>query len=63
MKSRWLAIAVALTGLSVTSWAQTQNPGSDGDDKDKPKSGDVQNAPAPPPAALPSQDDADIKRR
>src|SRR5437879_3045258 len=61
MKSRWLAIAVALAGLSVASWAQSKSPGSDQDDKDKPKSGDVQNAPTPPPAALPSQDDAQIK--
>ena len=61
MKSRWLAIAVALAGLSVASLAQSKSPGSDQDDKDKPKSGDVQNAPTPPPAALPSQDDAQIK--
>src|SRR5207302_10097493 len=39
----------------------TQNPSSDGDDKGKPKAGDVQNAPAQPPAALPTQDDDQMK--
>jgi predicted Zn-dependent protease len=51
---------------------QTQNPGQTqtqtptqvpvpDPDKDQPKAGDVQNAPAQPPAALPTQDDGQIK--
>ena len=58
MKSRWLAIAMAMATFSVGPWtfAQVQD-----QDKDQPKSGDVQNAPAPAPAALPTQDDSQIK--
>jgi len=37
-----------------------QTPGSD-QDKDQPKASDVQNAPKPQPAALPTQDDSQIK--
>jgi len=39
---------------------QTQTPGSD-QDKDQPKASDVQNAPKPQPATLPTQDDSQIK--
>jgi len=58
MKLRWLAISVALTAFSAGSWtlAQVQD-----QDKDQPKAGDVQNAPAQPPANLPTQDDSQIK--
>ncbi len=58
MKLRWLAIAVALAAFSAGSWTLAQV--SD-QDKDQPKSGDVQNAPAQAPAALPTQDDSQIK--
>ncbi|MGA7401239.1 MAG: M48 family metallopeptidase [Candidatus Sulfotelmatobacter sp.] len=41
---------------------QTQTPGPVPDqDKGQPKAGDVQNAPAQPPATLPTQDDSQIK--
>jgi len=58
MKLRWLAISVALAAFSAESWtlAQVQD-----QDKDQPKAGDVQNAPAQPPANLPTQDDSQIK--
>jgi predicted Zn-dependent protease len=39
---------------------QTQNPAPD-QDKGQPKAADVQNAPKPAPAALPTQDDSQIK--
>jgi predicted Zn-dependent protease len=39
---------------------QTQNPAPD-QDKGQPKAADVQNAPKPAPAALPAQDDSQIK--
>src|SRR5580700_11360800 len=58
MKLRWLAIAVGLAAFSAGPCSQAQV--SD-QDKDQPKSGDVQNAPAQKPAALPTQDDSDIK--
>src|SRR6202451_348973 len=58
MKSRWLAISVALAAFSAGPWTMAQV--SD-QDKDQPKAGDVQNAPAPPPANLPTQDDSQIK--
>ncbi|MGB8917831.1 MAG: M48 family metallopeptidase [Candidatus Sulfotelmatobacter sp.] len=77
MKLRWLAIAAGLAAFSASPWtlAQTQpgqNPGQTqtqtptqvpvpDPDKDQPKAGDVQNAPAQPPAALPTQDDGQIK--
>ncbi|HKU25274.1 MAG TPA: M48 family metalloprotease, partial [Candidatus Sulfotelmatobacter sp.] len=72
MKLRWLAIAVGLAAFSATPWTfaqtqtpgqnspQTQAPGSD-PDQGQPKAGDVQNAPKQPPAALPTQDDSQIK--
>jgi predicted Zn-dependent protease len=77
MKLRWLAIAVALAACSAGPWtmaqqtqspgqtqaqtqAQTQTPTKD-PDKDQPKAADVQNAPAQAPAALPTQDDSQIK--
>ena len=58
MKCRGLALGVALAVFSAGSWmlAQVQDP-----DKDQPKAGDVQAKPAPPPAALPTSDDGDIK--
>ncbi len=52
MKLRWLAIAVALAAFSAGPWTLAQV--SD-QDKDQPKSGDVQNAPKQEPAALPTQ--------
>src|SRR5580693_650588 len=58
MKLRWLAIAMALAAFSVGSWTFAQV--SD-QDKDQPKSGDVQNAPAQAPASLPTADDSQIK--
>jgi beta-barrel assembly-enhancing protease len=58
MKLRWPAIAVALAAFSAAPWTLAQV--SD-QDKDQPKSTDVQNAPAQKPAALPTQDDSDIK--
>jgi predicted Zn-dependent protease len=58
MKLRWLAIAVALAAFSAGSWTLAQV--SD-QDKDQPKAGDVQNAPAQKPASLPTQDDSQIK--
>ena len=72
MKFRWLAIAIGLAAFSVEPWtfAQTQNPGQNspqtqtpGNDPDagQPKAGDVQNAPKQKPAALPTQDDSQIK--
>jgi predicted Zn-dependent protease len=76
MKSRWLAIASALAAFSagLGTQAQTQNPPptqtqtqtqsqppSQDPDKDQPKAADVQNAPKQAPAALPTQDDSQIK--
>jgi predicted Zn-dependent protease len=72
MKSRWLVIAVALAAFSAVPWtqAQTQNPSQTPNqtqppthdpDNGQPKAADVQNAPAQPPAALPTQDDSQIK--
>jgi len=58
MKLRWLAIAMALAAFSVgpCTFAQVSD-----EDKDQPKSGDVQNAPKQAPATLPTQDDSQIK--
>jgi predicted Zn-dependent protease len=74
MKLRWLAIGIAMAAFSAVPWtqAQTQNPGQTqtqtqtqnpipDQDQGQPKAGDVQAAPAPPPAALPSKDDDAIK--
>src|SRR6266403_3235070 len=61
MKFRWLAITVALAAFSAGPWTQAQV--SD-PDKDQPKAGDIQktpDAPAKPPAVLPTQDDSQIK--
>jgi len=68
MKLRWLAISVALAAFSAGPWmlaqtqdpTQTQPPAHD-PDNGQPKAGEVQNAPAQPPAALPSKDDDQIK--
>jgi beta-barrel assembly-enhancing protease len=71
MKMRCLAIAAALAAFSAVPWtqAQTQNPGqsptqqapTSDPDQGQPKAGDVQNAPKQAPAALPTQDDSQIK--
>jgi beta-barrel assembly-enhancing protease len=58
MKVKWLAIAVGLAAFSVGPWTFAQV--SD-QDKDQPKSGDVQNAPKQAPASLPTADDSQIK--
>jgi predicted Zn-dependent protease len=58
MKLRWLAIAAALAAFSAGPWTMAQV--SD-QDKDQPKSGDVQNAPKQAPASLPTADDSQIK--
>jgi len=58
MKSRWLAVTVAFAAFGAGPWTLAQV--SD-QDKDQPKSGEVQNAPAQPPASLPTQDDSQIK--
>jgi predicted Zn-dependent protease len=58
MKAKWLAIAVGLAAFSVGPWTFAQV--SD-QDKDQPKSGDVQNAPKQAPASLPTADDSQIK--
>jgi predicted Zn-dependent protease len=62
MKSKWLAIGVALAAFSAGPWTQAQNPNPNPDqDKDHPKASDVQGRPAPPPAALPTADDSQVK--
>jgi predicted Zn-dependent protease len=58
MKFRWLAISVALAAFSAGSWTLAQV--SD-QDKDQPKSGEVQNAPAQKSASLPTKDEDQIK--
>jgi len=58
MRFRWLAIAAAVAAFSAGPWTMAQV--SD-QDKDQPKSGDVQNAPKQAPAALPTADDSQIK--
>jgi beta-barrel assembly-enhancing protease len=71
MKSRWLAISVVVA-FSAAPWtlAQTQNQGqtqtqtqapTQDPDQGQPKAADVQNAPKQAPAALPTQDDSQIK--
>jgi predicted Zn-dependent protease len=57
MKLRWLAIAVGLAAFSAGPWTFAQV--SD-QDKDQPKSGDVENAPKQAPASLPTADDSQI---
>jgi predicted Zn-dependent protease len=70
MKSRWFAISVVVAAFSAVPWtlAQTQNPGqtqtqapTQDPDQGQPKAADVQNAPKQAPAALPTQDDSQIK--
>jgi beta-barrel assembly-enhancing protease len=74
MKLRWSATAVALAAFSAGPWtlAQTQDPGqtqtpsqtqtpTHDPDNGQPKAADVQNAPQQAPAALPTQDDSQIK--
>jgi len=68
MKSRWLAVFVAMAVFSAGPWTlaqtqgsgQTQTPTQD-PDNGQPKAGDVQNAPAQAPASLPTKDDDQIK--
>jgi predicted Zn-dependent protease len=57
MKFRWLVTGVAMAAFSAVPWTMAQ----DQDDKNQPKAGDVQNAPAQKPANLPTQDDSQIK--
>jgi beta-barrel assembly-enhancing protease len=71
MKSRWLAISVVVAfGAAPWTLAQTQNQGqtqtqtqapTQDPDQGQPKAADVQNAPKQAPAALPTQDDSQIK--
>ena len=71
MKFRWLTIAIGLAAFSAGPWtiAQTQSPSqnpqtqtpTNDPDQGQPKAGDVQNSPKLPPAALPTQDDSQIK--
>src|SRR5215831_15870139 len=71
MKFRWLAIAIGLAAFTAVPWTlgQAQNPGQNPQsqtpttdpDQGQPKAGDVQNAPKQAPAALPTQDDSQIK--
>jgi beta-barrel assembly-enhancing protease len=67
-----LAIAIALAAFSAVPWTfpQTQNPSQNppqtqtpttDPDQGQPKAGDVQGAPKQAPAALPTQDDSQIK--
>src|SRR5271167_4681481 len=58
MRLSWLAGAVALAAFSAGPWtlAQVSAP-----DQGQPKAGEVQNAPAQAPAALPTQDDSQVK--
>ncbi|HEV2468777.1 MAG TPA: M48 family metallopeptidase [Candidatus Sulfotelmatobacter sp.] len=72
MKFRSLAIALGLAAFSAGPWMvaqtttpgqnppQTQAPGTD-PNQGQPKAGDVQNAPKQQPAALPTQQDDQIK--
>ena len=60
MKLRWLAIAAAVAAFSAGPCTRMVAQVSD-QDKDQPKSGEVQNAPAQKPATLPTQDDSSIK--
>jgi beta-barrel assembly-enhancing protease len=77
MKLRWFAMSLALAAFSAVPWmqaqTQTQNPSqtptqtptsqapTSDPDQGQPKASDVQNAPAQAPAALPTQDDSQIK--
>jgi predicted Zn-dependent protease len=68
MKFRWLTIAIGLAAFSAAPWtfSQSQNPPqtptpTTDPDQDQPKAGEVQNAPKQAPAALPTQDDSQIK--
>jgi predicted Zn-dependent protease len=72
MKSRWFTISVVVAAFSAVPWAlaQTQNSGqtqtqtqapTQDPDQGQPKAADVQNAPKQAPAALPTQDDSQIK--
>ncbi len=67
MQVRWLATAVAMLAFSVSplTRAQAQTTGqqapTNDPDQGQPKAGDVQNAPAQQPAALPTKDDDQIK--
>src|SRR5579863_5212964 len=58
MKFRGLTIAIALAAFSAGSWSVAQDQDKDAS---QPKAGEVQNAPAQPPATLPTHDDSQIK--
>src|ERR1700728_1885984 len=58
MKVRWLAIAIALAAFSAGPWTHAQ---VHDQDKDQPKASDSDGKPAPPPAALPTADDSQVK--
>jgi predicted Zn-dependent protease len=58
MKSCRFRVALALVVFSAVPWMLAQDQDKQ---KDQPKAGDVQNAPAQPPANLPTQDDSQIK--
>jgi beta-barrel assembly-enhancing protease len=67
MQVKWLATVVAVLVFSASPWPLTQAqttgqqvPASD-PDAGRPKTGDMQNAPTQQPAALPTQDDDQIK--
>jgi beta-barrel assembly-enhancing protease len=47
--------------VQTQTQGQTQQPPAHDPDQDQPKAADVQNAPKQPPAALPTQDDSQIK--
>jgi predicted Zn-dependent protease len=66
MQVKWLATAVALLAFSASPWTQAQTSGqspapTNDPDQGQPKAGEVQNAPAQQPAALPTKDDDQIK--
>src|SRR5258708_38448721 len=72
MKLGWVGIGGVVAAFSAGSWtqAQTQNPGqtqtqtqtpTQDPDKDQPNATDVHNAPKQAAAALPTQEDSQIK--
>ena len=72
MKFSWLAVAIGLAAFTgaPSAFPQTQNPSQNppqtqtpttDPDEGQPKAGDVQNAPKQAPAALPTQEDSQIK--
>ena len=72
MKFSWLGVAIGLAAFTgaPSAFPQTQNPSQNppqtqtpttDPDEGQPKAGDVQNAPKQAPAALPTQEDSQIK--